>query len=158
MPRCVPNDTPHGRVKLEFWFDFSSPWAFLAYTQLERLKTTFGKDLEIVMKPFLLGILFREIGAPNLPMAAISPAKALWSKQDHADWTEYWNAVNTQDAGKEDSIEEVKFYWADVFPIRTPTVLRVALVKPETTKLLCKLNNPLCSSHMQTIMQHANEA
>jgi hypothetical protein len=110
------------------------------------------------MKPFLLGILFREIGAPNLPMAAISPAKALWSKQDHADWTEYWNAVNTQDAGKEDSIEEVKFYWADVFPIRTPTVLRVALVKPETTKLLCKLNNPLCSSHMQTIMQHANEA
>ena len=135
VPRCVPSNDPHGRVKVEFWFDFSSPWAFLGYTQLERLKKTFGKDLEIVMKPFLLGILFREIGAPNLPMAAVSPAKALWSRQDHADWTEYWNAISRQDGGR-----EVKFYWADIFPIRTPTVLRVALVEPDTTNLLCKLH------------------
>jgi 2-hydroxychromene-2-carboxylate isomerase len=133
MPRCVPRDTPYGRVKLEFWFDFSSPWAFLGYTQLERLKSTYGKDLEVVMKPFLLGILFREIGAPNLPMAAVSPTKAVWSRQDHADWTEYWNAVSAQDGGR-----QVKFDWADTFPIRTPTVLRVAIVEPETTRLLCK--------------------
>jgi 2-hydroxychromene-2-carboxylate isomerase len=138
MPRCVPSNTPHGRVRLEFWFDFSSPWAFLGYTQLERLKKTFGEGLEVVMKPFLLGILFREIGAPNLPASAVSPAKAMWSRQDHADWTEYWNAVSAQDGGG-----EVKFYWADTFPIRTPTVLRVAIVEPETTKLLCK---SCCSS------------
>jgi len=60
MPRCIAENKPKGKVRLEFWYDFSSPWAFLGWTQLERLKRTFGKDLEIDMKPFLLGILFRE--------------------------------------------------------------------------------------------------
>ncbi|KAF1840316.1 thioredoxin-like protein [Cucurbitaria berberidis CBS 394.84] len=133
MPRSIPSNKVHGKVKLEFWYDFSSPWAFLGYTQLERLKRTFGHALEVEMKPFLLGILFREIGAPNLPMAAVSPAKALWSRQDHADWSKYWNAVNAQDGEKDKSID---FHWADIFPIRTPTVLRVAIVEPRTVPLL----------------------
>jgi 2-hydroxychromene-2-carboxylate isomerase len=136
MPRAVPTNKPHGKVKLEFWYDFSSPWAFLGFTQLARLQRMFGPDLKIMMKPFLLGILFREIGAPNLPGSAVSPTKARWSRQDHADWTAYWNAVNTQE-GLPD--KEIEFHWADVFPIRTPTVLRVAIVEPKTVPLLCKL-------------------
>jgi 2-hydroxychromene-2-carboxylate isomerase len=60
MPRCLPDHKIHDRVRVEFWYDFSSPWAFLGWTQLERLKRTFGDQLEITMKPFLLGILFRE--------------------------------------------------------------------------------------------------
>jgi 2-hydroxychromene-2-carboxylate isomerase len=60
MPRCTKNDILQGRVKVEFWYDFSSPWAFLGWTQLQRLQRTFGSELKIVMKPFLLGILFRE--------------------------------------------------------------------------------------------------
>lgn len=60
MPRSIPDHKLSSRVKLEFWYDFSSPWAFLGWTQLERLKRTFGANLEIIMKPFLLGILFRE--------------------------------------------------------------------------------------------------
>lgn len=60
MPRCIPQDRTCGKVRVEFWYDFSSPWAFLGWTQLERMKRAFGPDLEIVMKPFLLGILFRE--------------------------------------------------------------------------------------------------
>lgn len=133
MPRVVPNNRVHGKVKLEFWYDFSSPWAFLGYTQIARLQRTFGPELEIIMKPFLLGILFREIGAPNLPMAAVSPAKALWSRQDHADWTRYWNAVNVQEGQTDKNID---FEWAEVFPIRTPTVLRVAMAEPKTVPLL----------------------
>lgn len=135
IPRSIPSNTIKGATKLEFWYDFSSPWAFIGYTQIARLQRTFP-DLEIVMKPFLLGILFRQIGAPNLPMAAVSAAKALWTRQDHADWTAYWNAVNVQDGRKDKNID---FYWADQFPIRTPTVLRVALVEPKTVPLLCKL-------------------
>lgn len=137
MPRCVPYDQSRlsRKVKLEFWYDFSSPWAFLGYTQLARLKRTFGKNLEVDMKPFLLGILFREIGAPNMPMLAVSPTKAAWSRQDHADWTAYWNAVNTSHGSKN---KEIDFHWADVFPIRTPTVLRVVIVEPTTVAVLCK--------------------
>lgn len=60
MPRCVHENQVKGEVKVEFWYDFSSPWAFLGWTQLARMKRAFEGNLEIVMKPFLLGILFRE--------------------------------------------------------------------------------------------------
>lgn len=60
IPRCLPDRLLNRKVRLEFWYDFSSPWAFLGWTQLDRLKRMFGDNLEIVMKPFLLGILFRE--------------------------------------------------------------------------------------------------
>lgn len=133
MPRCTAKNKVAGKVKVEFWYDFSSPWAFLGWTQLQRLQREFSGELEIVEKPFLLGILFREIGAPNLPMAAISPTKAAWSRQDHADWTAYWNAVNTQEGNPDKNID---FYWAEIFPIRTPTVLRVAMADPSTVPLL----------------------
>ncbi len=60
-PRCVRGPIPSGEeMKLEFWYDFSSPWAFLGWTQLQRLQRQFGERLSIEMKPFLLGILFRE--------------------------------------------------------------------------------------------------
>jgi len=60
IPRCIGSNRLPGKVKVEFWYDFSSPWAYLGWTQLQRLQRTFGEDLEVVMKPFLLGILFRE--------------------------------------------------------------------------------------------------
>lgn len=60
MPRCIASNTLREKVRVEFWYDFSSPWAFLGWTQLSRLQRVFGHNLEIVMKPFLLGILFRE--------------------------------------------------------------------------------------------------
>jgi 2-hydroxychromene-2-carboxylate isomerase len=136
MPHCVPARSSPLPVKtrLEFWFDFSSPWAFLGYTQLARLQREFP-GLEVVLKPFLLGILFREIGAPNMPMLAASKAKAAWSRQDHEDWVKWWNAVNVQGGGKDKAIA---FHWADVFPIRTPTVLRVGIVEPAAVGLLCE--------------------
>ncbi|EAT82728.1 hypothetical protein HBI56_065630 [Parastagonospora nodorum] len=136
MPRCIPLlDSPtqlKHKTKLEFWFDFSSPWAFLGYTQLARLQRQFP-GLEIELKPFLLGILFREIGAPNMPMLATSEAKREWSRQDHVDWTAWWNAVNAQGGT---GAARIDFNWASVFPIRTPTVLRVGIVEPRSVPLL----------------------
>lgn len=54
---------------------------------------------------------------------------------DHSDWCRWWNAVNEQ-AGKPD--KEIEFHWADIFPIRTPTVLRAVLVEPSLVGVLCK--------------------
>ena len=62
QPRClrIPQVSKQKRqTKLEFWYDFSSPWAFLGWTQVERLKREAGEELEIEMKPILLGALFR---------------------------------------------------------------------------------------------------
>jgi hypothetical protein len=62
-PRCVwqaPEGLVQKGVKMEFWYDFSSPWAFLGWTQLKKLQKLFGSGLEIEMKPILVGALFRE--------------------------------------------------------------------------------------------------
>ncbi|KPI40947.1 uncharacterized protein AB675_10862 [Cyphellophora attinorum] len=137
VPRAVAignRKVPDGQeAKMEFWYDFSSPWAFLGWTQLARLKRIFGSQLKIEMKPFLLGILFREIGAPNTPMAAVSEAKRIYSQLDHSDWTKWWNDVNHQEGRPDKNID---FYWADIFPIRTPTVLRAVLAEPKLVDVL----------------------
>lgn len=137
IPRCSHNTSiPAGNeVKLQFWYDFSSPWAFLGWTQLARLQRQYGEGLQIEMKPFLLGILFREIGAPNTPMTAVSVQKRNYSQLDHRDWCRWLNAVNEQE-GKPD--KPIEFYWADIFPIRTPMVLRAALVEPDLIAPLCE--------------------
>lgn len=137
VPRCVSTNKLPAPTQLEFWFDFSSPWSFIGYTQLPRLQRTFP-DLEIVTKPFLLGVLFRDIGVPNVPMAAVSKSKARYSRQDLVDWLSWWNAVDEQE-GRRDG--EVKFRWTEHFPLRTPTVLRVGMVEPKTTEALCKLRD-----------------
>ncbi|KAI8938603.1 hypothetical protein NX059_004476 [Plenodomus lindquistii] len=133
IPRALPTNATPVPTRLEFWFDFSSPWAYLGYTQLARLQRTFP-NLTIELKPFLLGILFREVGAPNMPLLAMSPTKAAWTRQDHADWTAWWNAVNEQEGVNRD--RRINFKWAEVFPIRTPTVLRVGLVEPKAIPVL----------------------
>jgi hypothetical protein len=82
-------------------------------------------------------------------MEAVSATKAQWSRQDHADWVQYWNAVNIQEGSPDNKID---FHWADIFPIRTPTVLRVALVDPTTVPLLCKFCsqfNRFCESYQK---------
>lgn len=136
IPRSTRSGIRDGEeVKLEFWYDFSSPWAFLGWTQLQTLKRQYGEKLQIDMKPFLLGILFREIGAPDTPGQSVSVQKQRYNSLDHADWVRFWNAVNEQN-GKPD--EKIDFYWADKFPIRTPTVLRMAMVEPKLVPVLCK--------------------
>jgi hypothetical protein len=70
----------------------------------------------------------RRIGAPNLPMAAISEQKRRYSQLDHTDWVRWWNQVNKQEVSPDKNID---FHWADVFPIRTPTCLRAVIVEPK---------------------------
>ncbi|KAH0842254.1 hypothetical protein FOPE_07357 [Fonsecaea pedrosoi] len=130
--RCAPG-FPVGQKRVEFWHDFSSPWAFLGWTQLDRLKRQFGPDVEIVMKPILVGALFREVGAPNLPMAAMSQAKRDIMHKDMGDWIRHWNSINQQ-RGSHD--KPVEMHWPTQFPIRTPTALRCAIVDPNLTPLL----------------------
>lgn len=64
LPRCVRSppvvdNAAEKTVRLEFWYDFSSPWAYIGWTQLERIKREAGSSLEVVMVPMLLGALFK---------------------------------------------------------------------------------------------------
>jgi 2-hydroxychromene-2-carboxylate isomerase len=60
--------------RVDFWFDYACPYAYLAHGQVDRLAERTGAA--ITWKPFLLGGVFRAIGADSVPMNAMPTAKA----------------------------------------------------------------------------------
>jgi len=67
-------------------------------------------------------------------MLAMSPQKQAYIRQDQADWVRHWNAINSQERGPE---KPIKLHFPDIFPIRSPVLLRIAMVEPKTTPVLC---------------------
>ena len=67
--------------QLEFFFDFGSPTAYLAHTQLPALARECNAD--IVWRPMLLGGVFKATG--NQSPVMIAP-KGKWMWQDMAQW------------------------------------------------------------------------
>jgi 2-hydroxychromene-2-carboxylate isomerase len=68
-------------VKLDFFFDLSSPYSYLAATQLPALAARTGA--EVAWKPFVLAAVFK--ATKNTP-PVISPEKAKWSLVDLHRW------------------------------------------------------------------------
>jgi len=62
---------------IEFWFDFTSPYSYLATRKVEEVGQTTGR--EVVWRPFLLGVVFKETG--NRPLLD-QPIKGAYAKQD----------------------------------------------------------------------------
>jgi 2-hydroxychromene-2-carboxylate isomerase len=108
---------PKKRRKLTFYHDFSSPFSYLASTQVDRIAEAAGATVD--WKPILLGALFREIGTPDVPMFAMAEAKRQYMGQDLDDWARWWG---------------VDFRFPEQFPLRTVAALRVALQAPETAR------------------------
>lgn len=93
--------------EVEAWFDFSSPFAYLGMTQIARVAQQAGA--RVVLKPFLLGGLFRDIGTPDVPMMAFSTAKRDYYSRELSRWAEHW---------------KVPFKFTTRFPMRTILPLR----------------------------------
>jgi 2-hydroxychromene-2-carboxylate isomerase len=69
---------------LEFFFDYASPYSYLACQQVEAVAQRTGAELR--WRPFLLGAVFKATG--NVP--PISTAnKAAWLLRDVQEWTSY---------------------------------------------------------------------
>jgi len=69
------------RKRLEFFFDFGSPTAYLAYTQLPKIASEY--KAEIYWRPMLLGGVFKATG--NQSPVLIAP-KGKWMWSDMALW------------------------------------------------------------------------
>jgi 2-hydroxychromene-2-carboxylate isomerase len=70
---------------LEFFFDCSSPWTYLAFHGIERLANETGADL--VWKPILVGGVFNTVNASVYEQRANPiPAKARYYAKDLRDW------------------------------------------------------------------------
>ena len=106
-------------TEVTLYHDFSSPFSYLASTQAQSLIEKYGARL--TWKPILLGALFKSIGAPDVPLLTMTPPKRRYMGKDLQDWANWWG---------------VPFEFAKVFPLRTPTALRVALIDPSTTPVI----------------------
>lgn len=96
---------------LEFWFDFSCPYAYLASTQVEALADRTGATLEA--KPMLLGGVFRAVDTPQKLFATLGPAKTRHNVADMHRWARLFGATLDMPSGH---------------PIRTVEALRCLLV------------------------------
>ena len=82
---------------LDFWFDYSCPYAYLASTQVEALASRTGARL--VYRPMLLGGVFAANGTPQKLFATLSPAKAAHNARDLDRWARLWGVPLTMPAG-----------------------------------------------------------
>lgn len=84
-------------MRVELWFDFSCPYAYLASTQIEALCARTGATLDA--RPMLLGGVFRARAVPQKLFTAISPAKARHNALDLERWARRFGVPYTMPAG-----------------------------------------------------------
>lgn len=97
---------------LEFWFDFSCPYAYLASTQVEALAARTGAEVDA--RPMLLGGVFEARQVPQKLFATLPEAKARHNANDLRRWAARWNVPYAMPSGH---------------PFRTVTALRVLLAQ-----------------------------
>ena len=97
--------------RLDFWFDYSCPYAYLGSTQVEALARRTGAAL--TFRPMLLGGVFRAVGAPQNMMDVLSPQKARHNLDDMRRWAEYFDVPLVMPGGH---------------PFRTVEALRATLI------------------------------
>jgi 2-hydroxychromene-2-carboxylate isomerase len=69
---------------IDFWFDYTCPYAYLASTQIEGLAHRAGARLR--WRPMLLGGVFGAVGTPQRLFATLSPQKARHGARDLERW------------------------------------------------------------------------
>jgi len=82
---------------LDFWFDYSCPYAYLASSQVEALAGRTGARL--VYKPMLLGGVFAANGTPQKLFATLSAAKAAHNARDLDRWAALFGVPLVMPAG-----------------------------------------------------------
>ncbi len=100
-------------MRLELYYDFSSPWAYLGAVRAPAIAS--AHRAELVWRPILLGGLFRAIGTPLVPIAQMAEAKRRYVMVDLERWARRI---------------EVPFVWPSRFPLRTVDALRLVLAAP----------------------------
>ncbi len=96
--------------RLEYFYDFSSPYAYLAHEEVQRVAERTGAEL--VWRPFFLGGLFKALGTALVPINAASEAKRAYFRKDLHRWAE---------------LRGLPYGWPTRFPMNTIAALRVVL-------------------------------
>jgi 2-hydroxychromene-2-carboxylate isomerase len=94
--------------RLEFFFDCSSPWTYLAFERVQRVAGIATADL--VWRPVLVGGVFNKVNQTVYEQRANPvPAKARYAAKDLQDWAR---------------LTGITIRWPSVFPVRSVTAMR----------------------------------
>jgi len=98
--------------KLEFFYDCSSPWTYLAFSKIEEVARR--NDAELVWRPILVGGLFNTVN-PSVyeSRAKPVPVKAKYYVKDLRDWAQFYG---------------LKIGNPTVFPVNSVKAMRGAFV------------------------------
>ncbi len=102
--------------RVDFFYDFSCPYAYLAHTQIEDVCARAGADLR--WRPMLLGGVFQAVGTVQVPFAVMSSAKARHNAVDMMRWADFFDVPLTM---------------PPTHPNRTVLALRAMLAAGEAT-------------------------
>ncbi|MBV9043805.1 MAG: 2-hydroxychromene-2-carboxylate isomerase [Alphaproteobacteria bacterium] len=106
---------------LEFFFDCSSPWTYLAFTRVQPVIARTGSD--IVWKPILVGGVFNAVNKDVYERRANpDPRKARYSAKDLQDWAKLTGLTIIMPP--------------PVFPVRATLAMRCALAAQEEGKVV----------------------
>jgi 2-hydroxychromene-2-carboxylate isomerase len=108
-------DAPHTVI---FWFDFHSPWAYLAANRIDSVVAPYGYAID--WRPLHLANLIDAIGGRR-PLEA-NPAFVRWYQQDLQDWA---------------ALQGVVIRHHPSFPLRPSRALRAALYAAERGRACC---------------------
>ncbi len=103
------------KAALDFYFDFSSPYGYLAAQKIEALAARHGRT--VTWRPILLGVAFKATGASPLPQI---PLKGDYSKRDFL---------------RSARFHDVPFRLPEVFPVGTVSACRAFYATPEEKRI-----------------------
>lgn len=123
--RLCSHTTSSRKVKLTFYYDYSSPWSFLAFSQLQQvLRNVSPIQVNVEFVPVLVGALFRSLNAPIVPATAMPPAKVAYYMT---------NALDTSEHLK------LPFTYSSHFPLKSVLALRADIASGHNIKLMTSL-------------------
>ena len=89
MPGMAPS--------LDFWFDYTCPYAYLGSTQIRAVAERLGREL--VYQPILLGGIFKANAQPQKLFASRSPARLAYDAKDLQRWAKRRGVALNMPAG-----------------------------------------------------------
>ena len=106
-------------ARLEFFFDISSPWTYLAFSRIEALAERM--QAELVWRPILVGGVFNSVNQELYETRANpNKAKLNYSVKDLKDWADFCC---------------VEINWPDIFPVNAVNIMRGAFFALDHDKL-----------------------
>ncbi len=106
--------------KLDFYFDYSSPWTYLGFTGF--LQIMQKHEIDLHWKPILVGGIFNTVNQTVYQnREKTNPIKERYYKKDLQDWCHYYG---------------IQINWPDVFPVNSVKAMRGAFVALEQDCLI----------------------